>query len=112
MPPGNRGGMTAFLSDDEGQSWQGGLVLDRRGRVSHPDAFQAADGTIFAVNDYERPKAGEVLVHRFREEDVLNREIVTPTPGSKLGGLIFKPRPEVLKARLEAEARGERPPKQ
>jgi hypothetical protein len=85
--------MTAFLSDDEGKSWKGGLVLDHRGRVSYTAAFQAADGTIFAINDYERPSAGEVLIHRFREEDVLNREIVTP--GAKLGGLIFKPRPEV-----------------
>jgi hypothetical protein len=34
-------------SDDDGQTWQGGLVLDDREGVSYSDGFQAPDGTIF-----------------------------------------------------------------
>ncbi len=39
--------LSAWLSDDEGESWKGGLVLEDRRGVSYPDGFQAPDGTIY-----------------------------------------------------------------
>src|SRR5690606_6976499 len=35
-----RSHLTAFLSDDDGQTWTGGLVLDARSMISYPDGFQ------------------------------------------------------------------------
>jgi|GEM_PF-3481729 len=108
-PAGVRVGMSAFISKDDGKTWEGGLLLDERGRVSHPDGFQAPDGMIYITTDYERPVFGEVLLHRFREEDVLGREFLTP--GAKPKMLIYKPDPEALRKRREAEARGTARPK-
>jgi hypothetical protein len=36
--------MTAFVSDDDGATWNGGLLLDER-ESSYPDGIQAEDGT-------------------------------------------------------------------
>ena len=33
--------LTAWLSDDDGKTWRGGLMLDERTGVSYPDGFQA-----------------------------------------------------------------------
>lgn len=72
-PPGSRGRshVTAFLSDDDGQSWQGGLVLDERNGVSYPDAVQAPDGAIYLVYDHGRRAEKEILMAVFTERDVL-----------------------------------------
>lgn len=66
-----RSQMTAFLSDDDGRSWRGGLVIDERDGVSYPDGFQAPDGVIHIVHDRERAKEREILMARFTEADVL-----------------------------------------
>jgi hypothetical protein len=39
--------------------------------VSYPDATQAPDGTIHASWDRDRTTLGEILMARFREDDVL-----------------------------------------
>jgi len=62
--------LAAWLSDDDGRSWHGGLMLDERLGVSYPDGAQDADGTIWIIYDHERHKAGDILFARFREEDV------------------------------------------
>lgn len=62
--------LAAWLSDDEGRSWHGGLMLDERSGVSYPDGTQDRDGTIWVIYDHERYKAGDILFARFREEDV------------------------------------------
>ena len=74
----NRTHLTAYLSDDDGMTWRGGLVLDERLAVSYPDGDQAADGSIYIIYDYNRHTDGEILMARFTEEDVLAGEIVTP----------------------------------
>lgn len=79
--PGNpvqRERLTAHLSDDDGGSWYGGLLLDERGSVSYPDFTQASDGTIFAVYDWERTRVGEILMARFTEADVAAGRSITP----------------------------------
>jgi len=68
---GEREQMMAFLSDDDGQSWKGGLRLDERKRTSYPDAKQAEDGTIYAIYDFNRHLEKQILMARFSEEDVL-----------------------------------------
>ncbi len=66
-----RNNLTAFLSEDDGETWKGGLLLDSRPDVSYPDAAQSEDGGIWAVYDRERTKARELLLARFTEEDIL-----------------------------------------
>ena len=62
--------LAAWLSDDDGASWHGGLMLDERPGVSYPDAVQDREGTIWVIYDRERYRAGEILFARFREADV------------------------------------------
>ncbi|NOX56000.1 MAG: exo-alpha-sialidase [Planctomycetes bacterium] len=66
-----RSHLTAFLSKDDGRSWQGGLVLDERSGVSYPDGFQKKDGRIFVIHDYDRQGKKEILLSVFTEADVL-----------------------------------------
>ena len=62
--------LMAFVSDDDGRTWQGGLMLDEREKVTYPDGVQAPDGTIYIVYDYKRTPNGEVLMATFTEDDV------------------------------------------
>lgn len=70
-----RSKLTAWLAEDEGQTWRGGLMLDERKGISCPDVFQATDG--------------EVLLARFTEEDILAHKLVGAK--SKLQMLISRP---------------------
>ncbi len=84
-----RSQLTAWLSDDEGKSWQGGLMLDERKGISYPDGFQAPDGTIYISYDRNRSTDGEILMARFTEDDILAREPVGSA--SRLKMLISRP---------------------
>lgn len=84
-----RSKLTAWLSDDEGQSWQGGLMLDERTGLSYPDGFQAPDGSLYISYDRNRATDGEILLAKFTEEDILARKLVTPH--SRLKTLIARP---------------------
>ena len=81
--------LSAWLSDDEGQTWNGGLMLDERAGVSYPDGFQSPDGTIYISYDHNRSTDGEILLARFTEEDILAKELIGPK--SKLKMLISRP---------------------
>lgn len=98
--PATRSHLTAYLSDDDGSTWAGGLVLDERAVVSYPDGTQTPDGTIFVSYDLDRDTDGEILLARFSEEDVLAGKCVTK--GSALRLLISRPDPEALAARHAA----------
>ena len=63
--------LTAYLSDDDGATWKGGLLLDERHHASYPDGDQAADGLIHVVYDHDRTGAQEILLASFTEADVL-----------------------------------------
>jgi sialidase-1 len=84
-----RSKLTAWLSEDEGQSWQGGLMLDERKTISYPDGFQAPNGQIYISYDRNRATDGEILMARFTEADILAGQITEE--GSKLGMLISRP---------------------
>ena len=76
--------MSAFLSDDDGTTWKGGLVLDERNSVSYPDATQSPDGTIYAIYDRERGRDKHILMSTFTEEDILAKAFVSPAGRSKV----------------------------
>jgi predicted neuraminidase len=73
-----RSHLQAFLSEDDGKSWKGGLMLDERANVSYPNSDQDENGTIYVIYDWERYKDKEILMARFTEEDVLAGKIVSP----------------------------------
>lgn len=69
--------LMAFVSDDDGQSWQGGLMIDEREDVTYPDGVQSSDGTIHIIYDYKRTPDGVVLMAVFTEDDVRAGEAVS-----------------------------------
>ena len=76
--------MTAFVSDDDGARWKGGLLLDER-ESSYLDGIQAEDGTLFIIYDHQRYTlnragkrgVGSVQLAVFGEEDVRAGKPVT-----------------------------------
>jgi len=64
--------LTAYLSKDDGHTWLGGLLLDKRNGVSYPDGQQSSDGTIHIIYDYSRTAAREILLAKFTETDVVS----------------------------------------
>ena len=74
----DRSHMTAFVSDDDGRRWTGGLLLDERMNVSYPDGVQGDDGIIRVVYDRERFTMREILMAVFREDDVRAGKCVSP----------------------------------
>lgn len=79
-----RSHLTALLSDDDAQTWHGGLVLDERANISYPDGFEAPDGTIFIIYDHSRYGSAEILLARFREDDVLAGKFASPAAKARL----------------------------
>jgi hypothetical protein len=69
--------LTAYLSDDDGETWGGGLLLDGRAGVSYPDGVQAPDGRIYTIHDYSRTGAKLILMSVFTEKDVAAGKPVT-----------------------------------
>lgn len=76
--PKKRENLCAVLSEDEGKTWRGGLLLDERHAVSYPDGTEDETGLIRIIYDRERYTEGEILTARFREEDILAGRIVSP----------------------------------
>jgi len=70
-----RNGLSAWLSEDDGETWKGGLVIDDRERITYPDGCQSPDGTIYITYDHNRGP-GEITMARFSEEDILAGKIV------------------------------------
>ena len=73
-----RTGIVAYLSDDFGATWRGGLVLDDRPQTTYPDVEQDAAGLIYVTHDFERGRAGELILHKFTEDDVLAGRFASP----------------------------------
>jgi predicted neuraminidase len=75
--PVSRCMLTAFLSDDDGRTWRGGLMLDAREGASYPDGDEGPDGTLSIIYDYRRSKAKEILMARITERDILEGKLVS-----------------------------------
>ncbi|HLW86665.1 MAG TPA: sialidase family protein [Candidatus Sulfotelmatobacter sp.] len=69
--------LTAYLSDDDGKTWYGGLVLDERKGVSYPDGVEAGNGKIYVIYDRGRSTDREILMATFTEEDIKQGKCVT-----------------------------------
>jgi len=65
-----RHNLTAYLSDDNGETWSDGFLIDIRA-VSYPDAWQTQDGIIHIIYDCERYKAGYIFYLTLTEEEIL-----------------------------------------
>lgn len=74
-----RSNMKAFLSSDDGKTWGKGLLIDDRSEVSYPDGFQAPDGTIHILYDWNRHTDAEILLTKFKEEDIAAQTKLTRT---------------------------------
>ena len=85
-----RSDLTAWLSEDEGMTWRGGLMLDGRRKITYPDGFQAPDGTIHISYDFNRAR-GTILMARFTEADVMAGKLVSPRARLRM---VIKPRSE------------------
>jgi predicted neuraminidase len=72
-----RSHLTAFVSKDDGKTWQGGLLLDQRTGVSYPDGFQGDDGRIYIIYDFHRRDEKTILLAVFTEDDVLEGKDVS-----------------------------------
>ena len=105
-----RSHMSAFLSDDDGQTWRGGLVLDERASVSYPDGFQAPDGLIHILYDWNRHTDAEILMAKFREEDVLAGQFISPDARPRIlvnKALGPKPKPARVRIILDTDMSGD-----
>jgi hypothetical protein len=83
--PENRGRshLTAYLSRDEGETWEGGLLLDER-ECSYPFGCQADDGTVYVSYERSRWQQPEILMARFLEEDILAAQSVSDRAALKV----------------------------
>lgn len=72
-----RNNLTAMLSDDDGQTWTEGLLLDERSEVSYPDVSVDSDGRLWIIYDRERFKAREIMLASVTEEDILAQKLVS-----------------------------------
>lgn len=69
--------LTAFLSEDDGQTWKGGLLLDERSGVSYPDGAESADGVVYIAYDWNRVDDKHILMATFTERDILAGKAVS-----------------------------------
>ena len=61
--------LKAFVSEDDGATWKGGLLLDARANVSYPDIDEDASGNIYVIYDHERSGEKGIYFARFTEAD-------------------------------------------
>ena len=81
-----RNNLTAMLSDDDGETWYGHLLLDERDQVAYPDGVESEDGQIYIIYDHDRYGDKEIMLAVFREEDVAQGKLVSP--GARLKQII------------------------
>lgn len=66
-----RSHLMAHVSDDDGETWRGGLMIDERAGVSYPDGVESPDGLIYLIYDYQRTGDKQILMAVFNEDDVI-----------------------------------------
>lgn len=70
-----RKNMTAYLSEDDGETWKYKLLIDEREVTSYPDV-DFYDGKIHLVYDRGRCEEKEILYVKLTEEDIINKNNV------------------------------------
>lgn len=79
-----RNNLKAMLSDDDGKTWKGFLLLDERTPVTYPDLTEDDNGNIYITYDYHRYEDREILMAKISEADILAGKIVTDGSYMKL----------------------------
>ncbi len=85
-----RSNLCAYLSSDDGETWSKPLLLDDRGLVSYPDGIQSPgtpgkdDGMIHILYDWNRHTDAEILLAKFREEDIIAGKFASPGSRAKM----------------------------
>lgn len=88
---GNRKSLVAYLSSDDGKTWEHSLVLDERQGTTYPDVAEGSDGYIYVIYDCQRDNRQcrrendpyhsdaekEICLARITIEDILKGKIVT-----------------------------------
>ncbi len=69
--------LTAYLSTDNGQSWQYSCLLDERTEVSYPCVAQDKNGNIYVTYDKGRYIEREIRITKFTEQDVIDGKITS-----------------------------------
>ena len=80
--------ITAWLSKDGGETFEGGLLLDERKETSYPDMTEDDNGNLYICYDYNRQTDKEMLLAIVTEEDILAGKLVNEN--SKLKILVNK----------------------
>lgn len=83
-----RSNLKAMLSDDDGKTWHGFLMIDERENVSYPDVTEDEEGNIYIIYDRERYTEREILMAKITEDDITAGKLVSPE--SKLRVLVNK----------------------
>ncbi len=81
-PSADRSHLTAYLSYDDGKTWEGGLLLDDRTQISYPDGDQLDDGMVVIAYDHRRKDEREIYCISFTEEDIKAGKFVHRGTGS------------------------------
>lgn len=75
--PSARSHLTAWLSEDEGNTWSHRLLLDERAGVSYPDGCEDEQGVIRIIYDRNRTADRDILMATFTEADVIAGGLVS-----------------------------------
>ena len=73
-----RTNLSALISEDEGKTWCGKLLLDNRNDAAYPDAKEDEDGFIYITYDWERVAEREILLAKVTEKEILEGSITNP----------------------------------
>jgi predicted neuraminidase len=84
-----RSHLTAYLSDNDGQSWSNGLLIDERKGISYPDGQQDKYGNIYIIYDRSRTNAREILMSKFTENDIYAGRLINANSALKI--IVSKP---------------------
>ncbi len=85
-----RSHLTAFLSEDDGETWPFSLLLDEREGVSYPDGVQASEDALYIIYDFDRKGARQILMAVLSEDDIKAGRAVSDT--CRLRVLVNEPR--------------------
>lgn len=80
--------MTAFLSEDGGETFSHKMLLYQEGNVSYPGGMISDDDRVYIAFDRNRYTDGEIYLSSFTKEDIIAGKCVTE--GSYISRLIMK----------------------
>jgi hypothetical protein len=83
--------MTAYLSDDDGQTFSHKMLLCDDGQISYPSAALGREGSIYIVYDQGRGVIGQhtIFLSKITEEDILAGKLVKDE--SFLNNIVSRP---------------------